>query len=195
MRFFFPCEKNYAILKSSKAVYSPQNSFLRFFSVTAKRDFPRSLSSKEAHSRSHHKNLFGKPDHQIPDLIGSISGGDLLAVQGPCTHRWSPAWRTSRNDAGLLCLGCFVLSPWLFNSFFISLSTGKRMPGFLFSRVSWMTDNLDLPLCLCQVTISLPALLLCWTENAAAPAMGPEASELSDSVTAHGTLDHWFYPH
>lgn len=194
MRFFFFCEKNYAILQSSKAIYSPQNGFLGFFLSQEKETYPRPLSSKEAHPRSQHKNHFGNPDHQIPDLIGSISGGDLLSVQGPWTHRWGLVWRTPRNDAGLLCLGCFVLSPWLFNSFFISLSTGERIPGFLFPRIPWMTDNLDLAPSLCLVSVPLAALLLCWTENAAAP-VGPEGSELSDSVATHETLDHWSYRH
>lgn len=42
MREFFFCEKkNYAIVQSSKAIYSPQNGFLGFFSVTAKRDLAK----------------------------------------------------------------------------------------------------------------------------------------------------------
>lgn len=188
MRFFFFCEKNYAILKSSKAIYSPQNGFLGFFSVTAKRDlskvtaeepFWRSWPSDSWFDRQHFWRWFRLP---------------LLAVQGPCTHKWSLVWRTPRNNAWLLCLNYFVLNPCLFNSFLIPLSTGEKIPGFLFPRIPRMTDNLDLAPCLCQVSVPLAALLLSLTENAAA-AVGPEASELSDSVTTQGTLDHWFYPH
>lgn len=82
------------------------------------------------------KSQFGNPGRQIPDLIGRISEGDLLAIQGPCTHKWSAGLNYLKNYAGLL-LWLFVLSPWLFNFFFLLLGIGKRMPG-LFLRMRWM---------------------------------------------------------
>lgn len=42
--------------------------------------------SEGAYPRSQCKSRFGNADHQIPCLIGSISEGDLLAIQGPCTN-------------------------------------------------------------------------------------------------------------
>lgn len=83
--------------------------------------------SEGAYPRSECKSRFGNADRQIPYLIGSISGGDLLSVQGPCTHKWS----TSKSNAGQLCFGCFVLSPWLFN-YFSLLGRGKGYQIFYF---------------------------------------------------------------
>lgn len=164
MREFFFCEKkNYAIVQSSKAIYSPQNGFLGFFFCHSKKRLSQGLCQAKRLTQGHSRRTI--LEIPVPDLIGSISGGDLLAVQGPCTHRWSLVWRTPRNDAGLLCLGCFELSPQLFNPFFISLSTGERIPGFLFPRVSWMTNNLDLAPSLCQVSVPLAALPCCSAEQ------------------------------